>query len=260
MNPIDKAFQKDRPLLVAYLTAGDPTPQDSSILFQALVDGGADILEIGVPFSDPGADGPAIQRASERALASGATLKSALAIAAELPKDHPKVLFGYLNPFLAFGYEALAEACLDSGIHGVLCVDCPPEEENDFRDHLEQRGIHSILLAAPTTPTDRIELLSNSGGGFLYYVSMTGVTGGEVSNHGGLETRLQEVRKSSSLPVAVGFGIRSPENVRDLAPHVDAVVVGSALVRLVEAHGVRASEPLQELTESLASALSDAPQ
>ena len=213
-----------RPLLV-YLTAGSPTPQDSSILFQALVDGGADILEIGVPFSDPGADGPAIQRASERALASGATLKSALTIAAELPKDHPKVLFGYLNPFLAFGYEALAEACLDSGIHGVLCVDCPPEEENDFRNHLEQR-IQSF--GCPNHANKRIELLSKSGGGLLR-VSAAGVTGGgvpilAVSKHG---SKKYEVL---SLPVA-GFGIRSPENVRELAPHVDAVVVGSALVR-----------------------------
>ena len=260
MNPIDKAFQKKKPLLVAYLTAGDPSPQESSVLFQALVDGGADILEIGVPFSDPGADGPAIQRASERALASGANLKSALAIAAELPKDHPKVLFGYLNPFLAFGYEDLAKACSESGIHGVLCVDCPPEEEGEFRDHLQQQGIHSILLAAPTTPIERIELLSNSGGGFLYYVSMTGVTGGAVSTHSGLEQRLQDVRNTSNLPIAVGFGIRSPENVRELAPHVDAVVVGSALVRLVEAHGARAAKPLQELTESLSAALSDEPQ
>ena len=255
MNPIDKAFEKDRPLLVTYLTAGDPSPDDSLPLFQALIDGGADILEIGVPFSDPGADGPAIQEASERALSAGAGLSSAIELAAKLPTAHPKVLFGYLNPFHAFGYKALAEACQNAGIHGVLCVDCPPEEEPEFREALQAHDIHPILLAAPTSSPQRIETLAQAGGGFLYYVSMTGVTGGSVVNHSALSERLSLVRKHAQLPVAVGFGVRTPEDVRQLAPHVNAVVVGSALVRLVAKHGRAASPELKALTQRLANAL-----
>ena len=255
MNPIDQAFEKERPLLVTYLTAGDPSPDDSLPLFQALIDGGADILEIGVPFSDPGADGPAIQQASERALRAGADLSSAIALAAKLPKAHPKVLFGYLNPFHAFGYQALAEACQNAGIHGVLCVDCPPEEEPEFRAALKAHDIHPILLAAPTSSPQRIETLAQAGGGFLYYVSMTGVTGGSVVNHAELGERLALVRHHAEIPVAVGFGVRTSGDVEQLAPHVNAVVVGSALVRLVAEHGKTAAPKLKKLTEELADAL-----
>ena len=163
MNRLDTLFAEGRPLLVGYLCAGDPTPIASPALFQALIDGGADILEIGVPFSDPGADGPAIQLASERALSAGTTLDGALDIAEGL--DCAKVLFGYLNPFLSYGYERLAERCEEAGIDGVLCVDCPVEEEAEFRVALQARGIHPILLVAPTTPDDRIVGLSASAGG-----------------------------------------------------------------------------------------------
>jgi tryptophan synthase alpha chain len=256
MNALDLAFSKARPLLVTYLTAGDPSPEKSLPLFEALIAGGADILEIGVPFSDPGADGPTIQKASERALAAGGNLNSALALAAQLPSDHPKVLFGYLNPFLAYGYPALAQACKDAGIHGVLCVDCPPEEEPEFREALQALDIHPILLAAPTTPGSRIQILGQAGGGFLYYVSMTGVTGGAVAAHGDLSERLRLVKEHAGLPVAVGFGLRTGEDVRQLAPHVDAVVVGSALVRLVEAHAENAGPALEELCRELAEGLS----
>jgi tryptophan synthase alpha chain len=255
MNALDLAFSKTRPLLVTYLTAGDPSPEQSLPLFEALIAGGADILEIGVPFSDPGADGPTIQKASERALAAGGNLNSALALAAQLPTAHPKVLFGYLNPFLAYGYPALAQACKDAGIHGVLCVDCPPEEEPEFREALQALDIHPILLAAPTTPVSRIQLLGQAGGGFLYYVSMTGVTGGAVAAHGDLSERLRLVRAHAGLPVAVGFGVRSPEDVKQLAPHADAVVVGSALVRLVEAHGADAAQAIEGLCRELAKEL-----
>jgi tryptophan synthase alpha chain len=255
MNPLDKAFSKKRPLLVTYLTAGDPSPEHCLPLFEALIEGGADILEIGVPFSDPGADGPTIQQASERALAAGGNLGTALGLASKLPSEHPKVLFGYLNPFLAYGYDALAKACKEANIHGVLCVDCPPEEEPEFREALQSHNIHSILLAAPTTPLSRIETLTQAGGGFLYYVSMNGVTGGAVAQHRELAQRLQTVRDSSRLPVAVGFGVRTPEDVQRLAPHADAVVVGSALVRLVAKKEKAAGPALKALTRSLADAL-----
>jgi tryptophan synthase alpha chain len=255
MNPLDLAFSKNRPLLVTYLTAGDPSPGECLPLFEALIEGGADILEIGVPFSDPGADGPTIQQASERALAAGANLATALELAGQLPKNHPKVLFGYLNPFLKYGYEALASACEATGIHGVLCVDCPPEEEPGFRSALQSKSIHPILLAAPTTPPSRITTLSNAGGGFLYYVSMNGVTGGAVAQYDALANRLQVVRDHSDLPVAVGFGVRTPADVQQLAPHADAVVVGSALVRLVADQKAAAAPALKALKRSLADAL-----
>ena len=257
MNAIDRVFSENRPLLVTYLTAGDPSPGASLDLFKALIAGGADILEIGVPFSDPGADGPAIQQASERALAAGGNLQSAIEIASQLPPDHPKVLFGYLNPFLAYGYEALAEDCRTAGIHGVLCVDCPPEEEPEFRIALRQRDIHPILLASPTTPLERVTTLASEGGGFLYYVSMNGVTGGAVSAQEPLDQRLKAVRSAADIPVAVGFGVRTPSDVARLAPHAEAVVVGSALVRKVASHGRDAGPEIERLTKSLSEALAN---
>lgn len=256
INALDTAFARPGGVLVTYLTAGDPTPAASLPLFEAVLRGGADVLEIGVPFSDPGADGPAIQRASERALAAGGGLEAALAIAAALPTDVPKVLFGYLNPFLAHGYEALADRCAAAGIHGVLCVDCPPEEEAEFRVALRARRIHPILLVAPTTPDDRIAAIAGEGSGFLYYVSMTGVTGAALTGQGEVAERVARVRSIGGLPVAVGFGVATCDDVARLAPTADGVVVGSALVRLVEAHGADAAAPLEALTRSLKAGLS----
>ncbi len=250
-NRLDQVFAQPGGVLVTYLTAGDPTPQASLPLFQALIRGGADVLEIGVPFSDPGADGPAIQRASERALAAGGGLQAALDLAADLPAHVPKVLFGYLNPFLAYGYERLAEAAVSSGIHGLLCVDCPPEEEPELWQALSARNIHPILLLAPTSPDARIASVAGKGSGFLYYVSMTGVTGAALSAQGAVADRVARVRQLTGLPVAVGFGVATPQDVARLAPASDGVVVGSALVRLVEQHGADAAPALEALTRAL---------
>ncbi len=252
-NRLDQIFDQPGGVLVTYLTAGDPTPEDSLPLFEALVRGGADVLEIGVPFSDPGADGPAIQRASERALAAGGGLEAALQVAEGLPADVPKVLFGYLNPFMAFGYEALARRCAAAHVHGLLCVDCPPEEEPDFRSALRSHGIHPILLIAPTTPDDRVAAVAAEGSGFLYYVSMTGVTGAALTGQDQVADRVTRVRELGQLPVAVGFGVASADDVARLAPAADGVVVGSALVRLVEEHGADAAAPLEALTRDLKS-------
>jgi tryptophan synthase alpha chain len=249
-SPLDMAFEKGRPALVTYLTAGDPTPEGSLAMFQALVEGGADIIEIGVPFSDPGADGPTIQRASERALAAGGGLENALQIAKALPENVAKILFGYLNPFFAFGYEKLAQRCEDAGIHGLLCVDCPPEEEEGFRSALQAHGVAPILLAAPTTPESRIPKIARAGAGFLYYVSMTGVTGTAIDLDG-VGERVARVRELANMPVAVGFGIRSEADVRALAPFADGVVVGSELVRIVETLGQGAPESLVEKVREL---------
>lgn len=254
MNRLDQLFSQDRPVLVTYLCAGDPTPDDSLAMFQALADGGADVIEIGVPFSDPGADGPAIQAASERALQAGTTLSQVLELAGKL--DAPaKVLFGYLNPFLAYGYERLADACVAAGIDGLLCVDCPPEEEPELRDALQSRGIHPILLLAPTTPDDRIAALGPMAGGFAYYVSMTGVTGAAFQGGQALVERIRRVRELAGLPVAVGFGIATPQDAALVAQAADGVVVGSALVRLVAEHGADAAPAVRALTAQLKGAL-----
>lgn len=258
MNRLDTVFSSLAPgetALVTYLTAGDPTIPASLPLFQALADGGADVLEIGVPFSDPGADGPAIQRASERALAAGATLEQVLEMTGQIQGDAAKVLFGYLNPFLAYGYERLAARCKEVGIDGLLVVDCPPEEEPELRAALAAHDIHPILLIAPTTPEDRIAAVGPSGGGFLYYVSMTGVTGAAFQGDDALVKRVQRVRELGGLPVAVGFGIATPQDAALVAKGADGVVVGSALVRLVEQHGEEAAGPVKALTASLKAAL-----
>jgi len=249
-SPLDLAFEQGRPALVTYLTAGDPSPHSSLDMFKALVEGGADVIEIGVPFSDPGADGPAIQRASERALSAGGGIENALQIAKSLPRDVAKILFGYLNPFFAFGYEELAARCEDAGVHGLLCVDCPPEEEEMFRTALKSHGVAPILLAAPTTPESRIPKIANAGAGFLYYVSMTGVTGAALDLDG-VGERVTKVRELAKMPVAVGFGIRSEADVRALAPFADGVVVGSELVRIVEKLGDGAADALVDKVREL---------
>ncbi|MEE2752193.1 MAG: tryptophan synthase subunit alpha [Myxococcota bacterium] len=255
MNRLQQRLQGDQTALITYLTAGDPSPAQSIPLFEALVEGGADIIEIGVPFSDPGADGPAIQRASERALSAGAGLDTAIEIASALPPSVCKVIFGYLNPFLHRGYKTLAADCAAAGIDGLLCVDCPPGEEPELSEALRSHGIAPILLAAPTTPLERVAHLSSQGQGFLYYVSMTGITGAGLRDPAAIGAELKAVREQSLLPVAVGFGIATPEDAQALAPFADGVVVGSALVRLVEQHGDQAAEPIREAVAALKNAL-----
>lgn len=255
MNRLDEIFARDETALVTYLCAGDPSVEESLPLFQALADAGADVLEIGVPFSDPGADGPAIQRSAERALAAGATLEKVLEMTGKIQGDSAKVLFGYLNPFLSYGYERLAARCVEVGIHGLLVVDCPPEEEPELRSALDAHNIHPILLIAPTTPDDRIAALGPSAGGFAYYVSMTGVTGAAFQGGQALVDRIARVRELAGLPVAVGFGIATPQDAASVASGADGVVVGSALVRIVEANGANAAAELSKLTASLKAAI-----
>ncbi len=255
-NPLDALFaDRTSPALVAYLTALDPDFETSLALLHALADGGADVIELGVPFSDPGADGPVLQRAAERALAGGATLDGVLALASTFDRPVPLVLFGYLNPYLAYGYERLAERCAEVGIAGVLCVDCPPGEEPALWRALGARGIHPIRLLAPTTPDDRIQAIARTGGGFLYYVSQTGVTGAALTDRSATADRVRRVKALTDLPVAVGFGISTPAQARALGEVADGIVVGSALVRLVEAHGREAIAPVRALTGALKGAL-----
>lgn len=228
-----------RAALVAYVTAGDPHLERTPEIARALRRGGADILELGVPFSDPIADGPTNQRAAERALASGTTLQGVLAAVERIRSEDetPIVLFTYANPVMSYGIDRFAEDAAASGVDGVLFTDVPVEEMNRFMPALERSALDSVLLVTPTSTRDRIKAASRGGGGFLYLVSRTGVTGARSSIDSGLADNLRLVRKLSRLPVAVGFGISTPAQVAEVAAQADGVVVGSAIVDRIGRHG-----------------------
>ena len=221
----------------AFITAGDPDLGSTGEAMAALVRGGADIIELGVPFSDPEADGPSIQAASERALRQGVTLADALgAVAAFRNGDQrtPVVLMGYLNVFLAYGCEQFCNAAADAGVDGVIIVNMPPEEADEFRRHLAARGLALVLLLAPTTTLARAAFIAARASGFLYYVSYKGVTGAKRPDADAIGERLAALRPHlGELPVLVGFGIRDAESAAAIAPHADGVVVGSALVDIM---------------------------
>ena len=218
--------------LVPFVTAGDPDLGVTEALLPALAAAGADVIELGVPWSDPSADGPKIQRASERALASGTTLRHVLNLVKALRPtlDVPIVLMGYANSFLSMGERHFPEAARDAGVDGVITVDCPPEEEPAYFDNLEACGVDGVLLVAPTTTDERLAMLAKRTRGFLYYVSLTGVTGARAMLPPRLEENLARIRKVTSVPVCVGFGISTPEQAAAIAQYADGVVVGSAIV------------------------------
>jgi len=222
--------------LVPFLTAGDPDLATTGELVMAMAEAGADAVELGVPFSDPIADGPTIQRASERALRAGASLRRILDLVKRLrPRvDVPLVLMGYANPFYAMGEGRFAEAAAEVGVDGLIVADLPPEEGQGLYAAVEQRGVDPILLAAPTTTPARLAMLARRTRGFLYYVSLTGVTGARARMAAGLEAGVRRVRETSEVPVCVGFGVSTPEHVRELARFADGVVVGSALIEAIQ--------------------------
>jgi tryptophan synthase alpha chain len=223
------------PGLVTYVTAGDPDLPRTEGILRALDRGGADILEIGVPFSDPLADGPVIQRATERALAAGATLSGVLDMLGRVRAElrAPVVIFSYANPILRLGAERFADCARDAGVDGVLVLDLPIEEADDFRHLLAARGIDTILLLSPTTSDERLRKAAALGSGFLYAISRLGVTGARDQLAEGAEEMVQRIRRASTLPVALGFGISKPEHVRAVGQWADAAVVGSALVSVI---------------------------
>ncbi len=237
---IDRCFatarEAGRKVLIPFMTAGDPDPDLTVPLMHALVEGGADLIELGVPFSDPMADGPVIQAASERALDKGVDLARVFGWVREFRRDNevcPVVLMGYMNPIERFGYPALAASASEAGVDGLLLVDCPPEEMQDLQESLDTAGIHCIRLVAPTTTTDRLRTILDSAGGFVYYVSFKGITGAGHLDAGALAGPVGEIRARSDLPVAVGFGIKDAGSAVAVAGHADAVVIGSALVGLL---------------------------
>ena len=228
--------------LVPFVTAGDPDLGTTEALIPALADSGADLIEIGVPFSDPVAEGPTIQRASERALAAGTSLPRILDLVKRLRSrvSVPLILMGYANPFLRDGPAAFARAAADAGVDGLITADLPPEEEPDFFSALRAQEIDPIFLASPTTPPERAALLATASRGFLYYVSLTGVTGARDRLPDDLVEKLGALRRHCPLPVCVGFGISTPAQAAALARHADGVVVGSALVDRIAAAADRA--------------------
>jgi tryptophan synthase alpha chain len=243
MTRLSETFARIRagqsPGLVTYVTAGDPDLPRSEGILRALDRGGADVLEVGVPFSDPLADGPVIQRASERALAAGTTLAGVLDMLERIRADvrAPLVVFSYANPILRFGVERFAERARDVGVDGVLVLDLPMEEVGDFRDMLATHGVDTILLLSPTTSDGRLRKAAALGSGFLYAISRLGVTGARDRIADGAQEMVQRIRGASDLPVALGFGISTPAHVREAGQWADAAVVGSALVNVIAEAG-----------------------
>lgn len=235
----DNLKRDGRKGLIAYLTAGDPTPDRTPALIDALVRGGADLIELGVPFSDPIADGPVIQAAGERALKAGTTLARVLGIAAEIRKrsEVPLLLFTYLNPVMRYGLERLAADAAAAGVDGCLLIDASVEEAHDYVGAMHGHGLDTVFLAAPTSTERRLRLVAEYSRGFVYLVSRTGVTGERESLSNQVAPLIEAVRRVTSLPLAVGFGISKPEHVAELGRQVEAVAVGSAIVRLIGQYG-----------------------
>jgi len=242
MSRIQGRFQAlgrdKRKALIPYITAGDPHPSLTVPLMRGLVEAGADILELGVPFSDPMADGPVIQRAGERALKHGVGLTNVLAMVADFRKadsSTPIVLMGYANPIEAMGTEKFIAAAQAAGVDGVIVVDYPPEECEQFAALAKKVGIDPIFLLAPTSTDKRIEQVGRVGGGYLYYVSLRGITGAANIDFSEISSRIPRIRAATHLPIGVGFGIRDAESARRVAQSADAVVIGSRIIQEIEA-------------------------
>ncbi|MDB5675894.1 MAG: tryptophan synthase subunit alpha [Sphingomonas bacterium] len=258
MTRLSAAFTKGHPALVAFVTAGDPTPTATGAILDAIVAGGADVIELGMPFTDPMADGPAIQAANLRSLAAGTTTADILAIATAFRARHPDtplVLMGYANPMVRRGADWFAEHAAAAGVDGVICVDIPPEEDDALGPELRAAGIDLIRLATPTTDAARLPAVLEGASGFLYYVSVAGITGLQQAAQTSIDSAVAALKAATDLPVAVGFGIRTPEQAANIARVADGVVVGSAIVELIGQHGEGASEPVRAYIESLAVAI-----
>ena len=247
---------KSRPALIAYLTCGDPDLITSQKIAVSAIDAGADVIELGVPFSDPVADGPVIQRASERALRNGTTLSDVLNLGREIRTQRPQaglIVFSYLNPILRFGLERFCAAASDAGIDGALVTDLPVEEAGDYLAHMRRRNLATVFLAAPTSTDHRLKAISDVSTGFIYAVSRTGVTGSRQEIAGDARQLVTRIRRFTKLPVAVGFGISTAEHVREVGEFADAAVVGSAIVQAVEQASPQGKSPeaVAELVKQL---------
>ena len=227
----------NKPGLVVYLTAGDPDLPTTRAIALAAIDAGADVLELGVPFSDPLADGPVIQRASERAVANGTKLSDVLALAADIHRERPHaglVIFSYFNPVLRFGLERFCAAAKEAGVDGVLITDMIVEEADEYLKHLHRHQLAPVFLAAPTSPDERLQRIAKVSQGFVYAISRTGITGTQQKLASDAEQLVKRLRTYTDLPIAVGFGVSNAEHVATIGEFADAAVIGSAIVALVE--------------------------
>lgn len=255
MTRLSAAFPANRAALVTFITAGDG---DTAANLDALVAGGADVIELGMPFTDPMADGPAIQKANIRSLEAGTTTADIFAIAAAFRARHPDVplvLMGYANPMTIRGPEWLADRCVKAGVDGVICVDIPPEEDVELGPALRSAGVDLIRLATPTTDAARLPAVLDGSSGFLYYVSVAGITGLQQAAQASIEDAVARLKAATDIPVAVGFGVRTPEQAAAIAKVADGVVVGSAIVDIIAKHGRDAAGPVRDYVASLANAI-----
>jgi len=256
MSRIKNTFDKlDRPALITFITAGDPDAKTSLETLKSLPESGADIIELGMPFTDPVADGPVIQEANNRALAAGANMKATLAMVRSFREDNdttPIVLMGYANPLYAYGLEAFTKDAAAAGIDGLIIVDLPPEESAELQTLANKQGIDFIRLLTPTSDKKRLPLLLEGASGFLYYVSITGVTGAAKADLSEVAEHVRTIKTHTDLPVAVGFGIKTPEDVKAFAGFADAVVVGSAIIQSIVNDG---SKGVKTLVSNLSGAL-----
>jgi tryptophan synthase alpha chain len=256
-NRIDSKFETLRAAgqsgFIAYITAGDPDLKSTPALVAALEQSGVDIVELGIPFSDPLADGATIQAASGRAIDAGATVAGVLDAVREIRRSSevPIVFFTYLNPVYVYGFDRFHADAAAAGADGLLILDLPPDEAARNAELMKSHGLLSIRLIAPTTPPERMELIAKSAEGFIYYVSREGVTGEQTSLSADIAAQVAEIKKHTSLPVAVGFGISTPEQAAEVAKESDAVVVGSAIVRRIGEHG-KSAELVQKVAQFVA--------
>ena len=254
---IDAALQRDA-ALIAYLPVGFPSVEDSIRAGKVLADCGVDVIELGFPYSDPGMDGPTIQRATERALANKVSLNDVLNIVRRFRETNgntPVVLMGYLNPIHKIGYQAFAQAAAEAGVDGVLTVDSPVETITPLHDELKARGIDCIFLIAPTTTEERIQTIARVAGGFVYYVSLKGVTGAASLDTEEVSRKIELLRKYIDIPIGVGFGISNAESARKIGAVADAVIVGSRIVKEIENNAGREAEAVGALAKELKDAI-----
>ncbi len=257
---LDAAFGKGRAALVTFVTAGDPALERTGDILDALVAAGADVIELGMPFTDPMADGPAIQAASLRALKAGTNLKKTLDLVRDFRKRHadtPIILMGYLNPVLSYGAD-FAKDAMAVGVDGCIIVDLPPEEDDELGPSFRRAGLHFIRLATPTTDDKRLPAVLDGASGFLYYVSVAGVTGTRSADNRVVGEAVARIKAHTDLPVAVGFGIKTPAQAAEVARHADGVVVGSAIVDIIGANPENPAPAVHDYVRGLADAVRDA--
>ncbi|MDY6861406.1 MAG: tryptophan synthase subunit alpha [Thermodesulfobacteriota bacterium] len=240
MNRIEKTFkslvQQKKKALIPYITCGDPDLGMSYEIALELIKSGADLLELGVPFSDPTADGPTIQRASERALKQPFSMDDIMGLVQKIRKDSdiPLILFGYYNPFFSYGISRFVNKAKKAGVDGVLIVDLPPEESDEIEPYLKTAGLDMIFLLTPTSDTQRMDIISKKATGFIYYVSVTGVTGARNTVDANIRSSIVKIREFTDIPIGVGFGISNKKQAQEVSMWADAVIVGSALVKIIE--------------------------